>query len=104
MKKSNKSNKKLFLGLGIGALLYYLFYSDDNEKKPLPIPIPDNITPTPNGVINTYTIMSGDTLFLIAQKKLGDGNRWRDIHQLNIDVIPNANLIYPGQVLKLPVR
>ena len=28
---------------------------------------------------NSYIVMTGDTLFLIAQQKLGDGNRWREI-------------------------
>jgi hypothetical protein len=48
-------------------------------------------------------VQKGDCLSAIAQAKLGDGNRWREIYDLNRDQISDPNLIYPGQVLKLPV-
>ncbi len=50
----------------------------------------------------TYTVQPGDTLSGIARKTLGDGNRWREIYELNRDQISNPNLIHPGMVLKLP--
>ncbi len=50
----------------------------------------------------TYTVVKGDCLWNIAKKKLGDGSRWKEIFELNTDVIKSGNLIYAGQVLKLP--
>ncbi|WP_125143677.1 LysM peptidoglycan-binding domain-containing protein [Clostridium transplantifaecale] len=50
----------------------------------------------------TYTVQSGDSLWKIAKKTLGDGNRWSEIYNLNTDKISNPDLIYPGQVLTLP--
>lgn len=50
----------------------------------------------------THTVVSGDTLFFIAKRHLGDGNRWREIYNLNKDVIKIPEKIYPGQVFKLP--
>ncbi|HEY9857253.1 MAG TPA: glucosaminidase domain-containing protein [Stenomitos sp.] len=50
----------------------------------------------------SYTVQSGDSLSKIAQRTLGNGNRWREIYDLNRDVLNNPNLIRPGQVLKLP--
>ena len=51
----------------------------------------------------TYTVDSGDSLSAIAQQELGDANRWREIYELNKDVIgDNADLIQPGMELKLP--
>ena len=50
----------------------------------------------------THTVQPGDTLFDIAQSVLGDGNRWPEIFALNRDQIGNPNLIFPGQVLRLP--
>ncbi|MBN2392220.1 MAG: LysM peptidoglycan-binding domain-containing protein, partial [Anaerolineae bacterium] len=38
----------------------------------------------------------------IAKEKLGNANRWPEIQELNKDQIPNANLIRPGQQLRLP--
>lgn len=51
----------------------------------------------------TYTVDSGDNLSAIAQQELGDANRWREIYELNKDVIGNnPDLIQPGMELKLP--
>ena len=51
----------------------------------------------------TYTVDSGDNLSAIAQQELGDANRWREIYDLNKDVIGNnPDLIQPGMELKLP--
>lgn len=50
----------------------------------------------------TYTVVSGDCLWNIAAKHLGSGSRYTEIAALNADIIKSPNLIYPGQVLKLP--
>ncbi|TBO58898.1 LysM peptidoglycan-binding domain-containing protein, partial [Streptomyces kasugaensis] len=52
----------------------------------------------------TYTVASGDSLSFIAQKKLGDGDRWRDIYAANTDTIRDPDLIYPGQRVDLPKK
>jgi astacin len=52
-----------------------------------------------------YTIKPGDTLFLIAERELGDGNRWREIMKTpNGDSFTeqDANNLQPGQVVYLP--
>ena len=51
----------------------------------------------------TYTVKPGDSLWAIAKQTLGDGGRWREIYNANSGVIgSNPNLIYPGQVLRIP--
>jgi LysM repeat protein len=50
----------------------------------------------------TYTVKSGDCLWNIAKKQLGDGSRWKEIYDLNRDKISNPNLIHPGLVLVMP--
>lgn len=50
----------------------------------------------------TYTVVSGDCLWNIAKKHLGNGARYTEIYNLNKDKIKNPNLIYPGQVLTMP--
>lgn len=52
-----------------------------------------------------YTVISGDSLWKIAQKFLGSGSRWREIYTYNNNkniIGGNPNLIYPGQVLSIP--
>jgi nucleoid-associated protein YgaU len=51
----------------------------------------------------THTVDSGESLSAIAEQELGDGNRWREIYEMNKDIIgDNPDLIRPGQELKLP--
>lgn len=47
----------------------------------------------------TYTVQSGDTLYAISKKQLGNGNLYKELATNND--ITNPNLIYPGQVLIL---
>lgn len=49
-----------------------------------------------------YTIVKGDTLSGIAKKFLGDGNKYNEIFEANRGVIKNADLIYPGQTIRIP--
>ena len=48
----------------------------------------------------TYVVKKGDTLWEIAKKYLGDGNRYKEIKELNG---LKSDLIYPGQKLKINV-
>ena len=59
-------------------------------------------SPKSETTADTYTVVSGDSLWRIAQKKLGDGTRWAEIYNLNQDKIPSSYMIHPGQVLTLP--
>ena len=47
----------------------------------------------------TYTVKKGDNLWNIAETHLGSGAKYTDLAKWNN--IPNADLIYPGQVLVL---
>jgi nucleoid-associated protein YgaU len=50
----------------------------------------------------TYTVRKGDSLSKIAKREYGDAQQWRRIYEANRDVIENPDLIYPGQVLRIP--
>jgi uncharacterized protein YidB (DUF937 family) len=56
----------------------------------------------PTGGERTYTVVAGDSLSKIAKRLLGDANAWPRIFDANRDQIENANLIRPGQVLRIP--
>lgn len=51
-----------------------------------------------------YRVKRGDCLWTISRAYLGHGRKWRVIYQANRDRIHNPNLIYPGQMLRLPRR
>ena len=46
-----------------------------------------------------YTVKKGDTLWVIAQRYLGSGYKYREIRELNA---LNSDMIYAGQTLKIP--
>lgn len=49
-----------------------------------------------------YTVRSGDTLWGIAQRFLGNGADWRELYNWNRSTVGgNPNLIYPGEVLTI---
>lgn len=50
----------------------------------------------------SYTVKRGDTLGGIAQRELGSRARWPEIHRMNREQVRDANVISPGQVLRLP--
>src|SRR5437868_4897679 len=49
-----------------------------------------------------YTVKSGDSLSKIAKQLYGDAQQWNRIFEANRDQIKDANLIQPGQKLKIP--
>jgi nucleoid-associated protein YgaU len=49
-----------------------------------------------------YTVAPGDTLSQIAQHKYGDLNLWPVLFDANRDELSNPDLIFPGQVLRVP--
>ena len=56
----------------------------------------------PADAAQMYTVQSGDTLSAIAQQFYGDANRYNEIFEANRPMLTDPNLIYPGQVLRIP--
>jgi nucleoid-associated protein YgaU len=50
-----------------------------------------------------YTVEKGDTLWEIAEKNYGNGSKYNVIFEANQPMIKDADEIYPGQVLRIPV-
>ncbi len=49
-----------------------------------------------------HTVETGDTLWAIAKKYLGDGNRYNEIFEANRPMLSDPDKIYPGQNLRIP--
>jgi nucleoid-associated protein YgaU len=54
------------------------------------------------GSISEYTVRKGDNLWSIAQQKLGDGNRYKEIARLNKSKIKSASDVVIGTRLIIP--
>ena len=73
-------------------------YANPSGKTPAPAPKPKPAPkPAPAPKPGTYTVKAGDTLSGIAA---AHGTSWQELQRIN--GIPDANKIYPGQVLRLP--
>jgi len=49
-----------------------------------------------------YVIKSGDTLWAIASKFLGNGSKYPEIFEANREVIEDPDKIFPGQKIRIP--
>jgi len=49
-----------------------------------------------------YTIQKGDTLWAIAENNYKDGSKYPKIVEANLEVIKDADKIYPGQAIRIP--
>jgi len=57
--------------------------------------------PKPDGpVVQVYTVSKGETLFMVAEKMYGNGEKWMVIARANN--LRNANRIEVGQKLVIP--
>ncbi|MHC5022648.1 MAG: LysM peptidoglycan-binding domain-containing protein [Planctomycetota bacterium] len=67
---------------------------------------PASSTPTPQTTPNvptttTYIVKPGDSLSEIASEMLGSARRWREIYEMNRDVIRNPDRVAAGTRLKI---
>lgn len=49
-----------------------------------------------------HTVAPGDTLWALAEKVYGDGNRYPEIFEANKPMLSDPDQIFPGQVLRCP--
>ena len=73
---------------------------DDGKLTVKPKPI--EVAADPEPVFTFYTIQSGDSLSKIAAKYYGKATLWPKLFEANREVIQNPDLIYPGQVIRVP--
>lgn len=59
-------------------------------------------TSDPDFQVAMTTVQPGATLWAIALDRFGDGVRYVEVFEANRDLIKNPDLIYPGQVFRVP--
>ena len=58
------------------------------------------VTPEPEA--DFYEVKSGDSLSKIAKQYYGDAQRYNEIFEANKPMLKSPDLIYPGQMLRIP--
>ncbi len=78
---------------GLGHLPHRITIDALVAGGPAPAPVADG---------GSYTVVAGDTLSRIAERTLGDPDRYPEIVALNPDTIADPDRIQPGWILRLP--
>jgi len=60
-------------------------------------------TAAPQPKVEYYLVQKGDTLSKIAKHYFGDANKYPRIFEANREVIKDADLIFPGQKIRIPL-
>lgn len=68
---------------------------------PTSAPAPTRSAPERTTTWKTHTVASGDSLYRLAERYLGDGKRWRELQRLNSDVLVDEDQVQVGTVLKI---
>jgi|SRR5579864_2578505 len=90
--------------LGTVEVFEFSAKGDGTELNKVTVPVsfgPALISPYHG--FEQYTVVSGDTLSGIAHEKYGNSSLFPRIFDANRDVITDPNLIFVGQVLRIPV-
>ena len=58
------------------------------------------VVPEPEAIF--YEVKKGDSLSKIAKAHYGDAMKYKEIFEANKPMLKDPNLIYPGQVLRIP--
>jgi nucleoid-associated protein YgaU len=54
------------------------------------------------GGVRSYTVVSGDTLWRIAERMYGNGSHYMKIYEANTGLLNDPDQIFPGQKLVIP--
>ena len=77
----------------------------DAPPPPEPVAAPEAAPepePEPEPAAVFYTVKRGDTLSKIAKSQYGTWKRYPEIFEANKPMLKDPDLIYPGQVLRIP--
>ena len=71
----------------------------DSSPDPAATPVAEGES---EAAVRTYTVVSGDTLWKIAEREYGNGANYMRIFEANTDVLEHPDRIFPGQKLVVP--
>lgn len=87
-----------------GVFIDPLPYLADNQptiikiNSDIHVPVKDGDHPQ----LEDYVVKKGDTLYGIAIKKLKNAQRWKELAEINADIVRNPKKIIPGMKLRIP--
>ncbi len=100
--------KQALHGLDAGRYVLRVDEIDDDGnvtsrvESPFQREYPEDVREAKAANATTYTVQPGNSLWIIATGRYGDGMRYHQIFAANKDQIRDPDLIYPGQVFAIP--
>ena len=100
--------KQALHGLDAGRYVLRVDEIDDEGnvtsrvESPFQREYPEDVREAKAANDTTYTVQPGNSLWLIATGRYGDGMQYHQIFSANKDQIRDPDLIYPGQVFAIP--
>jgi nucleoid-associated protein YgaU len=93
----------------VGAALYVPSAAEETKEKtqttaPRIKPVVVKPLKSQTVVMKKYTVKKGDTLQKISKKFYGTTKRWKEIYEVNRELLKSPHSIYPGQVIEIPVE
>lgn len=73
-----------------------------DDRMTLPAPPPAAVPVAEEPEAQFYTVVKGDTLGKISKHFYGDAMKYPVIFEANKPMLKNPDLIFPGQVLRIP--
>jgi nucleoid-associated protein YgaU len=64
--------------------------------------VDNNLVAPPADPAQYHDVVRGDTLSAISKKYYGDANKYNAIFEANKPMLKSPDLIYPGQMLRIP--
>lgn len=74
----------------------------DSAKKAVEPKTTDAKVVAAPGGKKTHLVKEGESLWKIAKDELGNGGRWKEIFELNKDVLSSPEAVHKGQHLRIP--
>ena len=104
---SSKLSARLWITVAVSALVFFLtdiMVNAGEDSWPLVYKgSGDEITYLTDMDHNeVYEVKTGDTLWEIAEEKMGSGSSYRELAEANSDLIADPGLILPGMMLQMP--
>ena len=105
---SSGSWKQALNGLDAGRYVLRVDEVDENGtvtsrvESPFQREYPEDVREAKASNETTYTVQPGNSLWIIATGRYGEGMRYLQIFSANKDQIRDPDLIYPGQVFAIP--
>ena len=102
-----KKPGKLWIAVTVSLIGFYLAdvtaYAGESDYPLVFVGNGDEITYlTDVDHSEAYEVKAGDTLWEIAEEKMGSGDSYRELTEANSDLIADPNLIIPGMMLQMP--